>query len=93
LLYGGILSLVISLLMSYQLISSTFNHHRIWYPIVLVVLTFGLSSSNSMFAMRMFPTLIFIMSLRIHKSNNLMGLFINNNRQVTFNFRSFAKSF
>jgi hypothetical protein len=93
LLYGGILSLVISLLMSYQLISSTFNHHRIWYPIVLVVLTFGLSSSNSMFAMRIFPTLIFIMSLRIHKSNNLMGLFINNNRQVTFNFRSFAKSF
>lgn len=80
LLYGGILSLLISLLMSYQLISSSFNHHRIWYPIVLVVFAFGLSSSNSLFAMRMFPTLIFIMSLRIHKTNNSIGLYKNNNR-------------
>lgn len=80
LLYGGILSLVISLLMSYELISISFNYHRIWYPVVLVVLAFGLSSSNSLFALRIFPTLIFIMSLRIHKSNKSMGLFFNNYR-------------
>jgi hypothetical protein len=79
LLYGGILSLIISLLMTYELISSSFNQHRIWYPVVLVVVAFGLTSSNSMFAMRVFPTLIFIMSLRFQKSNKSIGLFINNN--------------
>jgi len=80
LLYGGILSLIISLLMTYELISSSFDQHRIWYPVVLVLIFFGLSSSNSLFAMRVFPTLIFIMSLRIHKSNKSMGLLIKNNR-------------
>lgn len=73
LLYGGILSLIISLLMSYELISCSFNHHRVWYLVVLVLIIFGLTSSNSLFAMRMFPTLIIIMSLRIHKSNKPMG--------------------
>jgi hypothetical protein len=73
LLYGGILSFIISLLLTYELISSSFDQHRIWYPVVLVLILFGLTSSNSLFALRMFPTLIFIMSLRIHKSNKLMG--------------------
>ena len=78
LLYGGILSLIISLLMTYELISSSFNQHRIWYPVVLVLILFGLTSSNSLFAMRLFPTLIFIMSLRIQKINKPIGLFTNN---------------
>jgi hypothetical protein len=77
LLYGGILSLIISLFMSYELILSSFNHHRVWYPIVLVVFAFGLSSSNSLFALRIFPTLIFILSLRIQKIKKPIGLFTN----------------
>jgi len=74
LLYGGILSLIISLLMTYEVISSSFNQHRIWYPVIIILILFGLTSSNSLFAYRMFPTLIFIMSLGIHKSNKLTGL-------------------
>jgi len=73
-LYGGILSLIFSFLMTYELILSSFNQHRIWYPVVLVIILFGLTSSNSLFAYRIFPTLIFIMSLGIHKSNKLKGL-------------------
>lgn len=79
LLYGGYLSLIISLLMTYELISSSFNQHRIWYTVVLVVFAFGLSSSNSLFAMRLFPSLVFMMSLRFHKRNSSMSLFVNNN--------------
>ena len=74
LLYGGILSLIISLLMTYELILSSFDQNRIWYPVIIILIFFGLTSSNSLFAYRMFPTLVFIMSLGIHKSNKLTGL-------------------
>lgn len=68
LLYGGLVGLFLMILLSYELISSSFQFNRVWYPIVLVVLFFGLTSSNSLFSLRIFPTLIFIMSLCIDEN-------------------------
>ena len=71
LLYGGSIGFVLMILLSINLISSSFHFHRFWYPVVLIVLLFGLTSSNSLFSLRIFPSLLLLMSL--HKSK-----FINN---------------
>jgi hypothetical protein len=72
LLYGGVIGFLFMILLSYKLISSSFHYHRVWYPVVLVVLLFGLTSSNSLFALRIFPSLIFIMSY-VLKKNIVVG--------------------
>ena len=69
LLYGGIICFIIILFLSFELISSSFYCNRPWYPVVLIVLFFGLTSSNSLFAMRIFPTLVLLMSLNYDQVN------------------------
>lgn len=69
LLYGGFICFIIILFLSFELISSSFYCNRSWYPVILIVLFFGLTSSNSLFAMRIFPTLVLLMSLNYDQAN------------------------
>jgi hypothetical protein len=71
LLYGGLFGFFVMILLIYAVINASFCFHRFLYPVLLIVLFFGLTSSNSLFSLRIFPTLIFIMSIRINKKNTI----------------------
>jgi hypothetical protein len=70
LLYGGFFGFFLIIFLCSELISSSFHYHRVWFPVVLIILIFGLTSSNSLFAFRVFPTLLFLMSLRSRNRTN-----------------------
>lgn len=68
LLYGGYIGFAGMLIFILRMFSAAFTHHRLWYPAVLLVVAFGLTSSNSLYAYRFFPALALIVSLSTSKS-------------------------
>ena len=64
LLYGGLFGFVGMLIFILRMISAAFSYHRIWYPVVLLIIAFGLTSSNSLNAYRIFPIIALIISIR-----------------------------
>lgn len=70
LLYGGIISFFLMILLTFELIFTSFKYHRIWYPIILLLIFFNLTSSNSLFSLRLFPTLLLLMSLKFISNTN-----------------------
>jgi hypothetical protein len=64
LLYGGLFGFVGMLIFILRMISAAFSYHRIWYPVVLLIIAFGLTSSNSLNAYRIFPVIALIISIR-----------------------------
>lgn len=68
LLYGGYIGFTGMLIFVLRMVSAAFTHHRLWYPAVLLLVAFGLTSSNSLYAYRFFPTLALIVSLSTSKS-------------------------
>ena len=77
LIYGGYVGFFLMILLSYMLISSSFHYHRVWYPVVLIVLLFGLTSSNSLFSLRIFPTLVLMMSCVLTKNMQVGSNIVN----------------
>ena len=78
LLYGGYIGFAGMLIFILRMVSAAFTHNRLWYPAILLVVAFGLTSSNSLYAYRLFPALTLIVSLSTSKS--LLG-FGGNPRQ------------
>jgi hypothetical protein len=74
LLYGGIIGFVLMIFLTFELIFTSFKYHRIWYPIILLLIFFNLTSSNSLFSSRIFPTLLLLMSLKFISNKNRNNL-------------------
>ena len=82
LLYGGFLCFIIMVSLTLELIYSSFYHNRRWYPVVLLVIFFGVTSSNSLFAMRMFPTMVIIISAYTNQEPS-KGIYFDKSGEVT----------
>jgi hypothetical protein len=73
LLYGGYIGFAGMLIFVLRMVSAAFTHHRWWYPAVLLIVAFGFTSSNSLYAFRVFPTLALIVSLSSSKTLLMYG--------------------
>jgi hypothetical protein len=73
LLYGGYIGFIGMLIFVLRLVSLAFTHHILWYPAVLLIVVFGLTSSNSLYSYRVFPTLALVLSLGSFKSRSIFG--------------------